>query len=98
VTAGDVAPEDVSPERQAIVDDIERTREEMGRTVEALAAKADVKAQAQRKAAEVAGTARQQARRGLAAVGQRRDPLIVAAAGVGAGLLTWLLTRPLRRS
>jgi hypothetical protein len=96
VTAGDVAPEDVSPERQAIVDDIEQTREEMGRTVEALAAKADVKAQAQRKAAEVAGTARLRARRAVTA-SRQRPALAAAAAGLGAGIVTWILTRSMRR-
>ncbi|OEJ23762.1 hypothetical protein AR457_03880 [Streptomyces agglomeratus] len=34
---------------------VEKTRQELGRTVEALAAKADVKAQAQQKAAKVKG-------------------------------------------
>jgi hypothetical protein len=86
----------VSPERQAIIDDIERTREQMGQTVEALAAKADVKAQVQRKAAAVTGTARQQGQRALAAA-RRRQALTVVAAGVGAGLITWILTRPMRR-
>jgi hypothetical protein len=86
----------VSPERQAILDDIEQTRAQMGQTVEALAAKADVKAQVQRKAAAVTGTARQQAQRALATARQRQA-LTVAAVGVGAGLITWILTRPMRR-
>jgi hypothetical protein len=90
------APDAVRPERQAILDDIERTREQMGQTVEALAAKADVKAQAQRKAAAVAGAARERGRRAVTA-GQRRPWLTVAAAGVTAGLITWILTRPMRR-
>jgi hypothetical protein len=96
VTAGDVAPEDVSPERRAIVDDIERTREEMGRTVEALAAKADVKSQAQRKAAAVTSSARLRARRAVTA-SRQRPVLAVAAAGLGAGFVTWILTRSMRR-
>jgi hypothetical protein len=96
MTAGHSAPDAVSPERQAIINDIEQTREQMGQTVEALAAKADVKAQVQRKAAAVTGTARQQAQRALAAARQRQA-LTVAAAGVGAGLITWILTRPMRR-
>lgn len=90
------APDAAAPERQEILADIERTREQMGQTVEALAAKADVKAQVQRKAAGAAGTARQQAARALTA-GQQRPGLVVAAAGAGAGLITWLLTRPMRR-
>jgi hypothetical protein len=91
------APDAASPERQAILDDIEETREQLGHTVEALAAKADVKAQVQHKAAETAGAARQQAGRVLAVASSRRQELIMAAAGLGAGLVTWILTRPLRR-
>jgi hypothetical protein len=96
VTAEHSAPDAAGPERQAILDDIERTREQMGQTVGALAAKADVKAQVQRKAAEMAGAARQQGRRAVTA-GQRRPGLTVAAAGIAAGLITWILTRPMRR-
>jgi hypothetical protein len=96
VTAGHPAPDAARPERQAILDDIERTREQMGQTVEALAAKADVKARVRSTAAKVAGAARQQGRRAVTA-GQRQPALVVAAAGVGAGLITWLLTRPMRR-
>jgi hypothetical protein len=49
-TPGDAPPDDV----QALNDQIERTRTELGETVEALAAKADVKARAQDKAGEIA--------------------------------------------
>jgi hypothetical protein len=49
--SGDTPPE--NPE--ALVEEITRTREELGETVEALAAKADVKARAQQRAAEVSG-------------------------------------------
>jgi hypothetical protein len=90
------APDDGGPERQAILDDIERTRAQMSETVEALAAKADVGARVRRKATGLAGTARQQGRHALAA-GQRQPTALVAAAGAGAGLITWILTRPLRR-
>ena len=96
MTTEQSAPDDARPERQAILDDIERTREQMGQTVEALAAKADVKAQARRKAALLTATARQEIRSAVTA-GQRRPGLIVVAAGVGAGLITWVLTRPMRR-
>jgi len=92
------APEAVSPERQAILDDIDETREQLGQTVGALAAKADVKAQVQNKAAQAAGAARQQVQRVTAAAGPRRQVLTVAAAGLGAALITWIATRPLRRS
>jgi Protein of unknown function (DUF3618) len=78
--------------------EIERTREQLGETVEALAAKADVKAQAQAKAGQVAERLKSraaQARRQAAATttGQlqgreRRVQLVVAA---GAVVLAWLL-------
>jgi hypothetical protein len=97
VTTEHSAPDAARPERQAILDDIERTREQMGQTVEALAAKADVRAQVRRKAADVTGTVRQRVRRAALTAGQQRPALIVAAAGIGAGLITWLLTRPMRR-
>lgn len=48
--SGPAAPPD-NPE--ALVEEINRTREELGNTVEALAAKVDVKARAQQKATEV---------------------------------------------
>ena len=94
--------------RQAILDDIDRTREQLGETIEALAAKADVQAQAKRKAAEaqaqarqrateVAGTARRQASRAVAAAGGRPQRVAVAVAA-GAALLAGLLViRKLRR-
>jgi ElaB/YqjD/DUF883 family membrane-anchored ribosome-binding protein len=47
--------------KQAILDDIDRTREQLGETVEALAAKADVKAQAKQKASDVQAQAKQKA-------------------------------------
>lgn len=45
-------------EEEALTGEIERTREQLGETIEALAAKADVKARAQRRAAEITGTMR----------------------------------------
>jgi|SRR5690348_161885 len=42
-----------TPAEQALTEEIEHTREQLGETVEALAAKADVKGRAQRRAAEV---------------------------------------------
>jgi chromosome segregation ATPase len=53
-TASDAAPG--SPDdQQALQEEIERTREHLGETVEALVAKVDVKAQAQEKARELTG-------------------------------------------
>jgi hypothetical protein len=50
------------PEQEALAGEIERTREELGETVEALAAKADVKGRAQRRAAKVRDDMRGKAR------------------------------------
>jgi hypothetical protein len=50
---------DSGGDKQAILDDIDRTREQLGDTVEALAAKADVKGRAEQKAAELAGSLKQ---------------------------------------
>jgi uncharacterized protein DUF3618 len=47
-----------TPEEEALAEEIEHTRQQLGDTVEALAAKADVKARAQHKAAEVTGKLR----------------------------------------
>jgi serine/threonine protein kinase HipA of HipAB toxin-antitoxin module len=59
-----------APSADALTADIERTRQELGETVEALVAKADVKARAQHRAAEVAGDLRARAR---TAIGKARD-------------------------
>jgi ribosome-binding protein aMBF1 (putative translation factor) len=48
----DGAAEQVPSEREALLEEIEETREELGATVEALAHKADVKAQVQEKVEE----------------------------------------------
>jgi hypothetical protein len=55
---------------EALTEDIERTRRELGETVEALVAKTDVKARAQHQAAEVAGRLRDKAG---AAIGKAGD-------------------------
>jgi len=49
------APEVLPDNPDALVAEINRTREELGNTVEALAAKVDVRARAQQKATEVSG-------------------------------------------
>jgi ElaB/YqjD/DUF883 family membrane-anchored ribosome-binding protein len=51
--------EPTSPQTEEIEREIEQTREELGDTVEALAAKTDVKAQAQRKLEETKATVAQ---------------------------------------
>jgi hypothetical protein len=81
-----------SEEQAELKQEIERTREQLGETVEALAAKADVKAQARAKASQITGRlrsrtaqARQQA--AVAAGRDRRVQLVMAA---GAVVLAWL--------
>jgi uncharacterized protein DUF3618 len=78
------------PNQEEIKQEIERTREHLGETVEALAAKADVKARAQAKAADA--TTKAQAKVGelsgqvrRSEVVQRRWPLAVAAGVLVAG-------------
>ena len=71
---------------EALTADIERTRHELGETVEALVAKANVKARARRRVAEVAGRMR-----GVPLYG------VVAATVSGAVLLAWLTVRRRRR-
>ena len=76
----------VPEEEQELSRQIERTREQVGRTVEQLAAKTDVKAMARAKAAELTGQAK-----GLIA-NRHSVPLAVAAAALVAGcigLLWW---------
>lgn len=57
-TAASAPPDDP----QELREEIERTREQLGETVQALAAKADVKARAQDKAAQVTGRMKTKAR------------------------------------
>jgi Protein of unknown function (DUF3618) len=51
-----------TPEEEALAGEIEQTRQQLGETVEALAAKTDVKARAQHRAAEVTSSLRGKAR------------------------------------
>jgi Protein of unknown function (DUF3618) len=61
-TEGEVTPGDApTGDVQALTDEIERTRMQLGETVEALAAKADVKARAQQKAADAKARAQEKA-------------------------------------
>lgn len=53
--------QDVPADPDALMEDINRTRAELGDTVEALVAKVDVKAQAKQRAAEVSSQAKQRA-------------------------------------
>jgi hypothetical protein len=54
--SGDAAAASVLPDnQQAVLEDIARTREQLGETVEALTARADVNARAREKVAELSG-------------------------------------------
>ena len=77
-----------SEEQAGLEQEIERTREQLGQTVEALAAKADVKAQARVKAAQVTGRLRRVAVQAADTGRERRVQLVTAA---GAVVLAWLL-------
>ena len=61
-TAGESDPGSPPDNPEELVQEINRTREELGNTVEALAAKADVKARAQQKANEVSGQVKDKVR------------------------------------
>jgi len=67
-----------------IEQEIERTREHLGETMDELAARADMKARARGKAAELSGRVRQ------SSLVRRRWPLAVAAGALVAGsALIW---------
>jgi methyl-accepting chemotaxis protein len=72
--------------------DIEQTRAQLGDTVEALAHKADVKAQATRKLDQAKTQATQKLEQTKASVAENPTPFVAAGALV-AGLLAWRLIR-----
>jgi hypothetical protein len=76
--------------------DIERTRAELGATVEALSHKADVKAQARAKAAQAKTQAREKAE--LARSQAQQKPAVPLAAGIGVAIVALWLIRRRRRS
>jgi Protein of unknown function (DUF3618) len=90
-----------TPEAEALAEEIEHTRQQLGDTVEALAAKADVNGRAQRKTAEVTGKLRGQARAAKAKVTEQAPWLrnettanaAAAALAVLALTLAWLAVR-----
>lgn len=81
-----------APGRQAILDDIEQTREALGQTVEALTAKADVPAQLRRTATGAADAARRGGQAGLAAARQHPEVILGTIAVVTAGMAAWLIS------
>jgi hypothetical protein len=76
--------------------DIERTRAELGATVEALSHKADVKAQARAKAEQAKTQAREKAE--LARGQAQQNPAVPLAAGIGVAIVALWLIRKRRRS
>jgi hypothetical protein len=66
---------------QELEQEIDRTREHLGETIDELAGKADLKARARARAADVSGRVRQ------SQVLQRRWPLVVAAGALIAGAM-----------
>ena len=91
-----LAGDDRTPEQ--IEADIERTRHELGDTVAAMAAKADVKAQAKTKVDEarerIAAHTPRSAQEVTAAVRANRRPLMIAGAAVTVFLLGRRSARP----
>ena len=76
--------------------DIERTRAELGATVEALSHKADVKAQARAKAEQAKTQAREKAE--LARSQAQEKPAVPLAVGIGVAIAALWLIRRRRRS
>jgi hypothetical protein len=77
--------------------EIERTRAELGATVEALSHKADVKAHARAKAEQAKTQARQKAE--LARSQAQQKPAVPLAAGIGVAIVAlWLIRRRRRNS
>jgi hypothetical protein len=86
----------VSDQTEELRREIERTRAELGATVEALSHKADVKAQARRRAELAKQQAREKAE--LVKTQAREKPALPAAIGIGVALVGLLLIRRRRRS
>ncbi len=80
-----------SPEE--LREDIARTREELGDTVEALAAKTDVKAQVGAQAEAIKENLQQGAQQAADAVTRRPGAPVAIAAVAGGVLVGWLIKR-----
>jgi len=76
--------------------EIERTRAELGATVEALSHKTDVKAQARAKAEQAKVQAREKAE--LARSQAQQNPAVPLAAGIGVAIVALWMIRRRRRS
>ncbi len=97
LSPADPGPGDPPPDGiQALTEEIKRTREDVGETIAALAAKADITARAREKASEVAGRLRDTAgkvKEQMAVPRQRR----MVVAGACTVLLASVLIARLRR-
>ena len=76
--------------------EIERTRAELGATVEALSHKADLKAQARAKAEQAKAQVREKAE--LARSQAQQKPAVPLAAGIGVAIVALWLIRRRKRS
>lgn len=82
---------------QQLAEEIERTRTQLGETVEALAAKADLKSRAQDRANQLAVRAKGTANQAMEQVKQNPMPIAVSAAATGVTVLAVLLILRWRR-
>jgi SepF-like predicted cell division protein (DUF552 family) len=85
LTPAGLGPGETPPDSiQALTENIRQTREDVGETIAALAAKADIMARAQEKASEIAGHLRDTAStvKEQIAVPQQRRAVLAVAAGV----------------
>ena len=90
---GDAPADDI----QALTADIERTREDIGATVAALSAKADIMARARKKAGEVAGRLSATAGQVKEQMTVPRQRRVVLATAAGVTLLAGVLIAGWRR-
>lgn len=91
-------PQDAASQREALLEQIEETREELGATVEALAHKADIKAQVHEKVEERKEHLHQLQAEATGKLRTTLDgPLVPAAIAAAASLLLLLSLRRSRR-
>ena len=86
----------VPTDRDALVEDIEKTRERLAQTADALAAKADVKGQAKAKAEEIRTTAQHRVHdtsERAPGTATQQTAVLVGAIVVATALAVWLVVR-----
>ena len=98
-----MSPDSTTPDRDALVADIEATRDRLAATTDALAAKVDVKGQAQAKVEEVkaqtsavvdrAGAKVQDVSAGAPGTGTQQSGVLLGAVVVATALAVWLVVR-----